>query len=348
MGENMRIDIYNHLIPRKYWDTVVKVIGNSRLEEFVSKEALGVEMTKSLWDLDERFKILDKYESLFQVLIPSGPPLELIAKPQEASDLARLYNDEMADLVAEYPDRFLGAVAFLPMNDIDAALRETERAIESLGLKGVLLQTPIYSNSPEITKPIDSQELLPLYDRMAEYELPIWIHPKREFSTPDYTTEDRSKYLIHQMFGWPYETTVAMARLVYSGLLERYPALKLIIHHSGGMVPFFADRIIHQCEWYKVGLKARFLDRLTRPAVEYFRKFYVDTAVYGNTSALMCSYSFFGPDHLLFGTDMPYDSELGNKSIKEVIKGIAGMDILDSEREKIFEKNTKSLLKFND
>ena len=236
----------------------------------------------------------------------------------------------------------------MPMNDIDAALKETDRVINDLGFVGILIQTPIYGNSPEVTKPMDMDELMPLYEMMVQHDLPIWIHPKREFSIADYSIEDRSKYLIHQMFGWPYETAIAMARLVYSGVIEKYPDLKFITHHAGGMVPFLADRIVNQCRWYQQGLKARFLDKLSRPAVDYFKRFYCDTAIYANTDAFMCACSFFGADRVMFGTDFPYDDELGHTSIRETIKGIDGMEIPDYDKLKIFEGNAKAILKISD
>ncbi len=343
----MKIDVYSHIVPRKYWDTLLSQIGNTTIHNLASRTATGVELTRTLWDLEQRFRIMDKYEGLVQVLTPSGPPLELIASPKQAAELARLYDDTMAEVRDRYPDRFIAAVAYLPLNNIDAALKECRRAIEKLGFKGVLIHTPIYENDPAVTKPIDIPELMPLYEMMSDYDLPIWLHPRREFLTPDYTTERMSKYLIHQMFGWPYETTVAMSRLVYSGVFEKYPNLKIITHHCGAMVPFFADRITNQCEWYKVGLEAKFIDRLKRPPVEYFRQFYNDTAICGNTAALMCGYEFFGAGNILFGTDMPYDAELGDKSTRDVIQAIEQMKISKVDKQKIFEGNARKLLKLD-
>ena len=343
----MKIDVYSHLIPKKYWDEVIRRLGNELLEKYISREALGIELTRTLWNLDERFQVMDRYNDVVQVLVPSGPALELLFEPEEAAELAKLYNDELANLLVRYPDRFAGAVAFLPMNNIDAALKETDRAINDLGFSGILIQTPIYGNSPEITKPMDMDEFIPLYEMMAHHDRPIWIHPKREFSTADYSIENRSKYLIHQMFGWPYETAVAMSRLVYSGVMENYPDLKFITHHSGGIVPFLADRIVNQCKWYPVGLKARFLEKLSRPAVDYFKLFYCDTAIYANTSAFMCAYSFFGADRVMFGTDFPYDDELGHTSIRETMNGVNKMQISEGDKRKIFEGNAKAILKID-
>ena len=100
------------------------------------------ESIPALWDLSARFKIMDMFEEYVQVLALAHPPLENLAAPEGAAVLARLANDEMAELVAKYPTRFLAAIAALPMNNVDAALKETERAIVDLGLKGVQIFTP--------------------------------------------------------------------------------------------------------------------------------------------------------------------------------------------------------------
>lgn len=331
----MKIDIYTHIIPKRYLDTVYKYLPEDRRHIY--------ESVRTLWNINERLQIMDEYGGLVQVLTPSGPPLELITQPEEASELAMLYNDEIAELVAKYPDRFVAAVACLPMNNIDAALEETRRAIVELGFKGVFIQCPIYNGSPAKTKPMDLPELMPLYEMMSDYDLPIWVHPFSVSSMADYTTEEGSKYGIYHVFGWPYETTATMTRLVFSGILERYPNLKIITHHCGALVPYFADRITGIYEYYEITLKAE-MPNLSRPPIEYFRMFYNDTALYGNTPALMCAHAFFGTEHLLFGTDMPYGIEQGSKYTRDTIHAIERMDIPDSEKQKIFGDNAKALL----
>ena len=113
------------------------------------------------------------------------------------------------------------------------------------------------------------------------------------------------------MFGWVYETSSAMVRLVLSGVLEKYANLKFITHHGGAIIPFLNRRVASFIDFSATRLKNRILDNISGPPIDYFKKFYADTAIYGNTAGLMCSYDFFGPDHLLFGTDMPYDSQFG-------------------------------------
>ncbi|MFH1235727.1 MAG: amidohydrolase family protein, partial [Parcubacteria group bacterium] len=145
--------------------------------------------------------------------------------------------------------------------------------------------------------------------------------------------------------GWPYETTLGMARLVYGGVLARYPDLKFITHHAGAMVSFMADRIEGSCDWYEMALNAKFTKRFPKRPIDYFRLFYNDTAVYGNAPALMCAYSFFGADRLLFGTDFPYDAECGDAYTRKTIHAIEAMDVSDSEKEKIFAGNARRILK---
>lgn len=335
---SLKIDVYSHIAPLHYKEALTKVASGNLSLQFI-------DTTPPLYDLEHRFRIMDKYEGLVQVLTLAAPPVEYIASPQNAADLAKLANDEMAELVFKYPDRFLGAVACLPMNDMDAALKETDRAINDLRFRGVQIYTNING------KPIDSPEFMPLYEKMAYYNLPLWIHPVRGADYADYKTEDRSMYGIFSVFGWPYETTVAMARLVFSGILEKYAALKVITHHCGAMVPYFEKRIIGICgkrEMYKQkdGAKEVWEQGLTQPVIEYFKKFYNDTAIYGSTPGLMCAYAFCGADHLLFGTDMPLgDCQLGDGFTRQTINSIEEMDISDEEKKKIFEKNACRLLR---
>ncbi len=328
----MKIDIYPHILPKRYKERFDKKAGKNFYLRDVD------EATPTLWDLEARFRVMDRYEGLTQVLTIASPPLEDVFSPGDAVTLAKIANDDLAELVAKYPDRFLAAAACLPMNNMEAALAEADRAITELHLKGVQIYSPIND------KPLDHPDFLPLYEKMTGYDLPIWIHPKRDIDSPDYKTESRSKYWIFSMFGWPYETTAAMTRLVFSGVLERWPNLKFITHHCGGMVPYFADRMAGGQDYAKRSLGAKFTHSLSKPPIEYFRMFYADTALYGSLPSLMCGYAFFGADHLLFATDMPYDAEGGDLYIRDTIKAVAQMQISPAERERIFSGNARRIL----
>jgi len=330
----MKIDIFCHIIPRKYKEALYRISPG----DFYLKDSM--EATPTLFDLEKRFRIMDEYKGLTQVLTLASPPVETIAKPEKAAELSKLANDEMAELVGKYPDRFLTAVACLPMNNMDAALKEADRAINELKFRGIQVYTPMND------KPLDLPEFLPLYQKMAGYDLPIWIHPMRTMDYPDYRSEDQSMHRLFCVFGWPYETTAAMNRLVFSGVLEQFPGIKFITHHCGGMVPFFEQRIVgHFDLMEKRGKGYRHI--LTKAPIDYFKMFYNDTAVYGNTAALMCGYALFGPDHLLFGTDMPYDSELGHRYTRDTITSIEQMQIPALEKKKIFGENARKLLRLS-
>lgn len=327
---NERIDIFCHILPPKFKEALYKK-GRSchNFETNLKRPAL--------FDLNMRFRAMDKFEGLRQVLTLGLPPLEYVLSPADALDLARMGNDEMAELVDKYPTRFIAAAASLPLNDVDASLRETERAIEKLKFKGIQLFSSINR------KPLDRPEFLPLYEKMANYDLPIWLHPAKDIVVPDYPDEEISKFGLFTAFGWPYETTLAMARLVLSGILEKFANLKIIVHHCGAMIPFFSRRILLVGDAPGTGQ----IMKLAKSPLEYFKKFYGDTVLGGNIPALMCGHAFFGTDHMLFGSDYPYPGgpERGDVALSEVIKSVEGMTLSEQDKINVFSKNARRLLR---
>lgn len=332
----MMIDVFTHILPPKYLEARdKKSIGGWAS----AKGSKYVKAVPTLFDLDKRFKIMDRYPDLLQVLTIAAPSPETITKPEDTVELAKIANDEMAELVVKYPDRFVAAVACLPLNDIDATLSEIDRAINDLRFRGIQVCTDING------KPLDSPEFMPIYEKMAYYDLPILIHPMREAVVPDYEGEEESKYLIWTRLGWPHATSTAMMRLVCSGILEKYPSLKFVTHHAGGTVPYLITRIGLLDNFNEMRMGYRYEQRLTKSTVDYLRMFYNDTAVYGNTPSLMCAYAFCGADHLLFATDMPFDSQAGYRLVRETIRSVEEMDITDVEKKKIFEDNARKLFR---
>lgn len=334
----MIIDAFSHILPANYRKALYKkATGALNISTHGSLEVHHNNIP-ALFDLKARFGIMDAVPESRQVLTLPAPPVEVVTSPQEAPELARLVNDELSELVAKYPERFIAGVACLPMNNMDAALKEAERALKELKLKGVQIYSSING------KPLDSPEFWPLYETMEQYGMPIWIHPIRARDVADYRGEDHSKYRIFHTFGWPYETTAAMTRLVFSGVLEKYPDLKIVTHHCGGMVPFFANRLQSQGQGM-VDRQAQFTDttaELSLPVLDYFRKFYADTAIEGNTCGVTCCYDFFGSDHVLFGSDGPYG---GAERLTAEIKAVKAMPVTDQDKQKILEGNILKLLK---
>jgi predicted TIM-barrel fold metal-dependent hydrolase len=332
----MQIDVFCHFLPPRYLAQRNRRAGSG----FGTQYARYFEANPGLTDLDIRFRTLDAFPEVRQLLTIAGPNVESITAPGDAAELARIANDELAEMVAKYPDRFIAAAACLPMNDVDAALQEADRAIRDLGFRGVEIFTDICG------KPVDSPEFLPLFEKMQDYDLPILLHPRRTNTTPDYADESTSKFLIYTNFGWPFETSKAMARLAFGGVMERFPHLKILTHHAGGMVPFFARRIELSWDFNEKLMGYRHDGQtLTRSPIESYQSFYCDTAIQGNTPALMCAYEFFGAAHMLFATDSPYDDELGKRVYRETIPAVESMAISAADKQKIFEGNARRIFR---
>src|SRR5262245_50706184 len=214
-----KIDVFNHIYPAPYYDRLMRVAPDYK---DIGKRMRGIPM---LVDLNIRFRVMDAFEGYQQILSLPTPPIEVFASREHGVDLARAANDGMAELVDRHGDRFPGFVASLPLGDPDAAARELGRAVDDLGARGFQLFSNVQG------RPITAPELRPLFEMMTAYDLPIWLHPFRGADIPDYRTEDRSQYEIWWTFGWPYETSAAMARLVFDGYFDRFPTLKIITHH---------------------------------------------------------------------------------------------------------------------
>lgn len=332
-----KIDIFTHIFPEPYVARMREVAPNYK---DTGKRVRGVPM---LVDLDVRFRVMDTFEGYQQVLSLATPPLEAYANPADAADLARRANDGLASLVDRYPDRFPGFVASLPLNDVDAAMRETERAIEDLGARGIQVFTNVEGTS------IAAPRFLPLFEAMAGYDLPLWLHPYRTADVSDHAAEERSLFEIWWIFGWPYETSVAMARLVFAGLFDRFPEIKIITHHMGAMAPYFEGRLGPGCD--QLGVRTSDTDygatlkTLRKRPLDYFRMFYADTALFGADAATRCGLEFFGADRVLFASDAPFDPEQGPMYIRETIRVIDQLPITTAERERIFWGNAATLLK---
>ena len=273
-----------------------------------------IEMTTpAVADLEVRMRLMSRYPSVLQVLTMANLPLErYVENKDNAIELAKIGNDDLAELVLKYPDKFMGAAAILPMNDVDASMKEAERAIKELGLQGIQLYTRING------EPLDTEKFRPIFKMMEEFDLPIWVHP----------TFNPQLDIDNDMFSWEYELTCAMLRIVRAGIFVDYPEVKIIIHHAGAMVPFYCGRVKYTLNLYP---------QPYRHLSDHFKYFYVDTAIYGNTPGLMNAYDFFGPEKMLFGTDAPLGPKWG--MIEGTIESIDRMDIPQEEKQMIFKHN---------
>jgi predicted TIM-barrel fold metal-dependent hydrolase len=333
----MKIDIFAHIFPKRYFDKMLEIAPDGK---DMQKRVRNI---PSIVDLDERFRIMDRFHDYVQVICLGAPPIEVFGPPSVSTELARIANDGMAELVQKYPRRFPGFVASLPMNDPDGFLKEAERAIKDLGAVGIQIFTNV------LGKPLTKPETMPLFDLMAKLDRPIWMHPARGADFPDYKGEPKSHYEIWFIFGWPYETSVAMSHLVFSGLFDRHPDLKIITHHLGGMIPYFEGRV--GPGWDQLGTRTSdedytlLLKKLKKRPLDYFHLFYADTALFGGKEGTICGVKFFGADRVLFGSDTPFDPEKGSAYIRWTIEIIDSLQISASERQAIYEGNARRLLK---
>ncbi|MFI5266995.1 MAG: amidohydrolase family protein [Chloroflexota bacterium] len=327
----LKIDVFPHIFPKPVFD---------RIGELKPAFTTGpiVAGREAIYDLDARFRMMDRYEDYVQVLTLAAPPIEDFAEGQASTDLATLANDSMAELVRKHPDRFLGFAASISLHDVDSALVEVERAVKDLGALGVQIFTNVKGH------PMDEPRFEPLYAKMAELDRVVWIHPARTEDHPDYPNEDRSKYGLFFKFGWPYETTVCISRLIFSGIVERYPNLRFLTHHAGGIIPHLAGRLGLRQESAGqrkgLGVDDRFTPEYT---VELYKRFYGDSVFSGAHGPLECAIEFFGLDHIMFGTDMPFGDEAGELFVRETIADI--QTLAQAEQQALFETNARNLLR---
>ena len=335
MVSAVKIDIFNHFYPKRFYDRYVN-LGASFKDMGKRVQAIG-----HIADIDQRLRAMDEWPDLRQVLTLPQPPVESLAGPDKTPEMARIANDGFAELVQKYPDRFIGFGACVPMNNPDATLKEMDRAIGQLGAKGIQLYTNING------KALDAPEFQPVFDDAARRGVPIWLHPTRGADFSDYATEDKSQYEIWWTFGWPYETSAAMARLVFSGLFDRNPDIKIITHHGGGMIPFFEGRVGYG--WDQLGKRTSDIDygallrKMKKRPIDYFRSFLADTAMFGALAGTRCSLDFFGVDNVLFASDMPFEPTPG-LYVRETIRVIENLAVTLDEKDRIYRKNAERIL----
>ncbi len=335
-GERARtakIDAFAHILPPSYAQRLEAITSQGA----VSDRSLGyqpwIREDPALIDLDARRRSMDPFGDYRQVLTLAVPPPDELGDPAKALDLARAANDELAGLVAAHPDRFAGFSAALPASDPDAAATELDRAMSQLGALGGQLHTNVGG------APLDEPRFDVIFGVATSRGGALWLHPTRSPVWSDYPAEKRSRYGIWWSLGWPYETSVAMARLVYSGCFDRHPDLRVITHHAGAMVPHFAGRLASPIEDPD---RAAIMAGLRAEPLDYFRRFYADTAMFGAAHAVRCAVEFFGATRVLFGTDMPLG---GPNVVADTIADITSLGLPAADEAAIFAGNARRLLR---
>jgi len=332
----LKVDVFNHVFPKPCFDRFQHVVANRG----AVKRFLHIPY---LHDVDVRFRMLEEFGADYrQILSLSAPPIESVnPDPQITIDLARLANDSQAELIRKYPERFAGFIASLPLNHPDASVREFERAAAELGALGAQIFTNVNG------LPLDDERFFPVFETAQRLRRPLLLHPARGAGFADYPGEPKSKYEIWWTFGWPYETSVAMQRLVFSRLFDRLPDIRIVTHHLGAMIPYFEGRVGYGLDQMGSRTADEDYDSLRRAMphrpIEYFKKFWADTAVFGSRAATVCGLSFFGVDQVVFASDAPFDPEGGPLYIRETIRVIDSLDLSDADRRKIYQGNAERL-----
>jgi len=330
----VRIDIAAHILPERYFARLQQMPGF-----YMSRRIKGI---PALWDLGAHLRIMDQFDEYQQVLSLAIPPLDRLGPPDATPDLARSANEELGQFVDSHPDRFAGAFAGLPLNNPEASLAELERVDRDPRFLGV----QIYSNVGK--HPLDEPGTLAVLEEAVSRGLPIFLHPARAADHPDYGTEETSRYDVWQIFGWPYETTVAMTRLVFTGLFDRHPDAVIITHHMGAMAPYFSGRLSGGYDQFGTRSPEGQIERLpvplAHPPQTYFTKFYADTALFGCPHGIRCGLEYFPIEQVLFGSDTPFDAEGGTRYIRQTIADLDAAGLSADRRRLVDEGNVHRLM----
>ena len=331
----MRIDAFTHFMPsrmfKKLVDSGYPDIGK-RMRE-----------VPCIHDLDERRRVVDTFKDYAQILSYPMPPLEVLAKgdgAQVAAD-AKMINDEFAEICGKHADHFPGWVAQGALGAADGGVAEAERAVKS-GALGVQIYTNVAG------KPLDDPAFDAFFATMEKLDKPVWLHPARNASFADYASEKKSKYEIWWALGWSYETGAAMARLVFSGIMDKYPKLKVITHHVGGIVPMLEGRI--GPGWDQLGARTSdedltaVLKQLKKRPLDYFKHtFYADTATFSAKPALDAGFAFYDLDKIVFASDCPFDPEKGTMYTRDALRFIEERDMPKAEKDMIWHGNLERI-----
>ncbi|HEX6307691.1 MAG TPA: amidohydrolase family protein [Longimicrobiales bacterium] len=323
----MIVDFHNHYYPDAYLLELERGESNARLERDREGRMLlhypgdyNV-VVSGHRDLDERIAMMDRAGVDVQVISLTTPGVH-IEQRARGIELARLVNDEFAAAAKRYDGRFV-PLASLPLQDPAAAVVELERAV-GLGHRGALLFSNINGRT------LDEEEFFPLFQRLAELDLPAFIHP-----TNPATLGALEEYRLTALLGFLFDTTTAVTRLILAGMLEQLPELKLVVGHLGGTIPFTAERVDRGFEVYP-----ELHERLTRPPAEYFQRLYLDTVNF-DPAVLRLGLEFAGADHLVFGSDYPH--QVGY--VDRALDGVNALPLGTGERQQVLGGNAAALLK---
>jgi len=324
------IDFHNHFYPPEYVEAVKK--GPSRIKVTFDKENNPLLhypgdyniLVPEHRDIKSREKAVKDAGVDMQILTFTTPGTQ-IETPERSVELAQKVNDSFAEIMAENRGRF-AALATLPMNDPDASVVELERAFNELGFKGVM----VYSNINGVA--LSDQRFWPLYEKANDLDAVFYIHPNFPVGV-----EAMTEYWLMPLVGFTFDTTLAAAKLVFSGVVEKFSGVRWVLAHLGGAIPYLAERLDRGFYAFK---ECR--AHISRPPSEYLKDFYYDSVNF-DVKALQLAVDFAGAGHILAGSDYPH--QIG--SLGKMVESIKSLDISSEDKTGILGLNAKKLLKID-
>ncbi len=321
------IDFHNHFYPPEYLEEIMSAPSNVRVTFDEDDNPLlhypgdyNV-VVPGHRDIDYRTEVLVDTEVDKQILSFTTPGTH-IESPERSAELARLVNNSFAKIVSERGDRF-AAMATLPLNDPEASVAELDRVFTELGFRGVMLHSNINGIS------LSDRRFWPLYEKADDMGAVFYIHPSFPVGV-----EAMTDFWLMPLIGFPFDTTLAAAKLVFSGLVDRFPGIKWVLGHLGGAIPYLAERLDRGYFAFEECRK-----NIAQPPSKYLKEFYYDTVNF-DVKALEFAIDFAGTDHLLAGSDYPH--KIG--SLEKMVSSIEALHIPEDAKALIYGENAAGIL----
>lgn len=324
----MKLDLHTHYYPEIFF----QMLRDTPSEFSFAKDPTGrtiithrgarfFGVTAPMSDPDKRLEDMDRVGIDVEVISLSTPNI-FFADESRQPEVARTLNDAYAELIAKHPDRFKG-FASIPMDAPDHALEELHRAIDDLKLNGVVLLSNIRGRA--LTSPI----YRPFFEEANRMNLCIFLHPMLPANPEPYT-----EYVLGPLVGFPFDTTLAVARMCFDGMLRELPNIRWIVGHLGGAIPYLMERLD---SGYRDFAECRV--KIDQPPSTYLKKLYYDTVTFSSYNLRMVR-DLVGVDHMVMGSDYPH--LLG--SIERSVSSIQDLAIPEYEKEKMFSGTAMSIL----